>query len=134
MRDHRAPYLGDLETAVMEHVWKAGPSDVKAVHRLVGPPRRITHNTVQSTMERLYRKGLLAREKVSHAYVYSAALSRADYCARLVRDVVSTVTGSAAPATVLSAFVDLAERTGGDGLDRLERLIAERRAGAKEHP
>src|SRR5215208_3094824 len=100
MRDRRALYLGDLEAAVMEHVWEAGPSDVKAVHRLVGLPRQITHNTVQSTMERLYRKGLLAREKVSHAYVSSAALSRAEYCARLVHDVVPTVTGSAAPATV----------------------------------
>jgi predicted transcriptional regulator len=134
MADRRVPYLGDLETAVMEHIWKQGPSDVKAAHRAIGVRRRITHNTVQSTMERLFRKGLLAREKVSHAYVYSAALSRAEYGARLVHDVVTTVAGTASPTTVLSAFVDLAERTGEDGLLRLERLIAERRASGKERP
>ncbi|MFL5264280.1 MAG: BlaI/MecI/CopY family transcriptional regulator [Anaeromyxobacteraceae bacterium] len=134
MADRPLPHLGDLETAVMEHVWRHGAGDVKAVHRAVGVRRRITHNTVQSTMERLFRKGLLAREKVSHAYVYSAALSRVDYGARLVQDIVTTVAGSAAPATVLSAFVDLAERTGDDGLARLEKLIAERRASVKERP
>jgi predicted transcriptional regulator len=98
------------------------------------PCGRITLDTVQSTLERLFRKGLLAREKMSHAYVYSAALSRAEYGARLGHDVVTTFAGSATPATVLSAFVDLAERTGEDGLARLERLIAERRASGKERP
>ena len=134
MAERRIAHLGDLETAVMEHVWKEGPSDVMVAHCAIGIRRRITHNTVQSTMERLFRKHLLAREKVSHAYVYRAALSRAEYGARLVRDVVSVVAGSATPTTVLSAFVDLAERTGGDGLARLERLVAERRAGTKERP
>jgi predicted transcriptional regulator len=59
--------LGELESAVLERLWSAGPEDVKAVHQAVGARRGITLNTVQSTMERLYRKGLLARDKVSHA-------------------------------------------------------------------
>ena len=120
------PRLGDLETAVLEHVWAAGPSDVKAVQRAVGAPRRITLNTVQSAMERLFRKGLLAREKVSHAYVYSPRHTREELGARMVEEVVSRLLkGEAVP--VLEAFVDLAARTDEANLDRLERLIAERR-------
>lgn len=124
------PRLGDLEAAVLEHLWTAGPSDVKAVHRSVGAPRRITLNTVQSAMERLFRKGLLAREKVSHAYVYSPRHSREELGARVVQDVVARLLrGEAAP--VLAAFVDLAARTDEGNLDRLELLIAQRRKASR---
>lgn len=122
----RASALGELEAAVMGHVWDAGPSDVKAVHAQVGRTRGITLNTVQSTMERLSRKGLLDRRKVSHAYVYSASLSRESFGAGIVRDVVQRFLGGE-PAPLLAAFVDLAAREGDDELDRLERLIAAKR-------
>jgi predicted transcriptional regulator len=122
--------LGDLEAAVMEHVWASGPCDVKAVHRTLGARRRITLNTVQSTMERLFRKGLLAREKVSHAYVYSPRHTREELGARVVEEVVSRLLdGEAVP--VLAAFVDLAARSDAENLDRLERLIAEKRKAGR---
>jgi predicted transcriptional regulator len=114
--------LGDLETAVLEHVWTRGPCDVKAVHRTLGSRRGITLNTVQSTMERLFRKGLLSREKVSHAYVYSPRHTREEVVSRVLK-------GEAIP--VLEAFVDLAARTDEANLDRLELLIAERRKTAR---
>lgn len=110
----------------MEHLWEAGPGDVKAVHRVLGTRRRITLNTVQSTMERLYRKGLLDREKVSHAYVYRPRQSREQFGARVVEQVIEQVLGGdTEPA--FSAFVDLAARAGDDSLKRLEQLVAERR-------
>lgn len=110
----------------MDHVWSEGAAGVRAVHEVVGVPRRITLNTVQSTMERLYRKGLLAREKVSHAYIYRARVSREEFGAAVVSDVVRSVLGGKMGA-MLPAFVDLAARSGREELDRLERLIAERR-------
>ena len=108
-RRPRIPSLGELETAVLDQIWADGPSDVKRLHAAVGKRRRITLNTVQSTMERLWRKGLLDREKVSHAYVYSARFTRAELCARMVEQVVGDVL-QGEPATLLSAFVDLAAR------------------------
>jgi predicted transcriptional regulator len=127
----RIPSLGDLESAVLEHIWAGGPSDVKRLHAAVGKRRRITLNTVQSTMERLWRKGLLDREKVSHAYVYSARHTRAELCARMVEQVVGDVLRGE-PATLLSAFVDLAARADQGNLDRLETLIAKRRGGDRQ--
>src|SRR5262245_15903282 len=114
--------LGELEMAVMEHVWTTGPADVKAVHRAIGARRQITTNTVQSTMERLYRKGILAREKVSHAYVYSAARSREELTAAVVSDVVERLARGETDA-MLAAFVDVAARAGDSTLARLETLI-----------
>ncbi len=119
--------LGELERAVLEYVWAGGPADAKGVHRAVGARRQITLNTIQSTMDRLFKKGLLGREKVSHAFVYSAAVTREQYGTALVRSVVTSVLGPGAEP-MLSTFVELAEREGAEGLDRLEQLIAERRA------
>ena len=130
----RSLLLGDLEQAVMDRLWTGGPQDVKACHLAIGRRRKITLNTIQSTMERLYRKGLLRRDKVSHAYVYEAALSREGYGALLAREVVAAAVGSAAPASLLAAFVDLTERAGEDSLARMEQLIASRRGAPGESP
>jgi len=117
--------LGDLEAAVMEYVWKQQSADVKAAHQAIGLPRGITLNTVQSTMERLWRKGLLGRVKESHAYVYSARVSRGELGSSLIREVVTGImAGETGP--MLSAFVDLAARAGDDELRRLEAMVAER--------
>jgi predicted transcriptional regulator len=123
--------LGELERAVMEYVWSHGAADVKDVHRAIGTRRRITSNTVQSTLERLFRKGLMDREKVSHAYVYRAALTREAYGAAVVSSVVADVLGPDREA-MLSAFVDVTERTGGDALARLEEMIAARRRAERQ--
>lgn len=120
------PPLGDLEIAVLEDVWQHGAADAKTAHVRVGVRRAITVNTVQSTLERLYRKGLLAREKVSHAYSYRATVTRQELLERLVDSTVRRV--AAAPDAMLAAFVDLASRDGDEQLARLEGLIAARRA------
>jgi predicted transcriptional regulator len=126
MAPTRPPLLGELEAAVMDQLWSHGPVDVKTVHAAIGRKRRITLNTVQSTMERLHRKGLLDREKVSHAYVYNPRLSREAFGARVVEEVVSQVLGGETEP-MLAAFVDVAARAGAEQLERLEQLIAKHR-------
>lgn len=121
------PPLGDLEIAVLEDMWNFGPSDAKAVHARVGRTRSISLNTVQSTLERLFRKEFLEREKISHAYEYSASVSRQELVSKLVESTVRRVAGPQSEV-LLSAFVDLASRADDEQLNKLEELIARRRA------
>lgn len=123
------PPLGDLELTVLEDVWANAPTDAKGSHGRIGAQRAITVNTVQSTLERLYRKGLLMRDKVSHAYAYRPAVSRRELVGRLVESTIRRVAGNS-PDAMLAAFVDLASRAGDDHLALLEALIAERRAAS----
>ena len=118
--------VGELEAAVLEHLWSRGADSVKGVHQALGVRRGIKLNTVQSAMERLYRKELLAREKVSHAYVYRAGVTREQLSTRVIGEVVQQLSHGQ-PNVMLSAFVSLAEREGDDALAQLEALIAERR-------
>jgi predicted transcriptional regulator len=116
--------LGELETAVMEHLWARGAGDVKSVHHAL-KSRRITLNTVQSTLRRLFDKPLLRRDKVSHAHVYSPRLTRQEYQRRMLADVVGDVLRGEADAA-LAAFVELAAEVDEGHLRTLEQLIAAR--------
>ena len=122
----RPPLLGELESAVMNHLWTGGDGEAKSVHGALGKRRGITLNTIQSTLKRLYEKNLLARDKVSHAHVYRARVTREDFHRGLIGELVGGLLDQHADS-VVSAFVDLAERAGPETLDRLEAMIAERR-------
>lgn len=119
-------YLGDLEIAVLEYLWTHGDFDAKGVHNALGKARGISHNTIQSTLERLFKKRLLTRQKISHAYIYHAAVSRDELMSRLINNVVKTIS-KANTDSMLAAFVDIAAHTDESHLDRLEQLINEYR-------
>lgn len=119
--------LGELEMAVLEHLWLAKTGSAKGVHQNIGTQRGISPNTIQSTLDRLFKKQLLNREKVSHAYVYSPSVERGELMAQLIGDVVETLSGGKTDY-LLSAFVEFAARTDESNLDRLEQLIIQRRA------
>lgn len=110
----------------MEFVWSHGPAEVKKVHGVLGIARRIKPNTVQSTMERLFRKGLLSREKVSHAYVYSPRLSPQEVRAQIVEAVLARLVGDRADLR-LSTLIDVVERAGPLALRQFRRMLAARR-------
>lgn len=124
---HDPTNLGELEMALLEYLWKSEAREVKQAYQVVGKPRQITLNTVQSAMKRLWEKGLLDRHKEGHAYVYTARVDRRGLTEMMVSQLVDQVTGSQFEVA-LQAFVNLADRAGDDTLARLEQLVAARRA------
>jgi predicted transcriptional regulator len=120
------PQLGDVELAALEFLWQVTEADVGATHKAIGKRRGISPNTVGSALERLHKKRLVNRHKISHAFVYSPALGRDEYAARRV---VEAAGGQKAivEAGLLSAFVDLVADVDEAALDRLEDFIAQKR-------
>jgi predicted transcriptional regulator len=123
--------LGELEREVLEILWAEGPQNPAAVHERVGAPRGISVNTVSSALKRLVEKGLLAREKVSHAYVYRAVVTRAELQRSLIGAIASQF-GEENDSGFLAAFVDLAQAQGEETLRELEQMIAARLAGERK--
>jgi predicted transcriptional regulator len=70
-------HLGPLEMDVMEVVWKLGPSSVRDVVDQM--ERRLAYTTVMTTLDRLYKKGILDREMTDRAFLYCARLSREEW-------------------------------------------------------
>ena len=58
----------------MEAVWRDGELRVRDVHERF--QARLAYTTVMTTMDRLYKKGLLERRKEGRAFVYSARVTR----------------------------------------------------------
>jgi predicted transcriptional regulator len=79
-----------------------------------------------TTLDRLYKKGLLARTKNGLAFAYLPAMDRAEYQRRVVHAAVGPLLEQGGDA-VLAAFVDVAAGADSDNLAQLEKLIAARR-------
>lgn len=80
--------FGDLEAVVMEVLWsRAEPSTVRNVHHELVAKRQIAYTTVMSTMDNLFRKGWLEREKIGLAYSYRPVMTREEHSAQLMRTV-----------------------------------------------
>lgn len=115
--------LGELELEVLEFLWTHGEANAKTVHDRMKDTRQNTHNTIQSTLERLYKKGLLERRKVAHFFLYQCRYSRTDILARKISDLADELAGGETRA-MLAAFVEFTSRLDGPQVRELEAMIA----------
>src|SRR5262245_39374175 len=73
----RAGLLGPLEWKVLEALWS---SDAPASVRDLTPQfPEIAYTTLMTTLDRLYRKGVLERVKQGRAFFYQTKLSRSEF-------------------------------------------------------
>jgi len=116
--------LGKLEQRVMAIVWNGDALTVRDVMTRIDDEPAYT--TVMTTLDRLFKKGLLGRDKDGTAFVYRAAMSRDEYHHAVVEEAVGDLLEKAT-GPVLAAFVDAAAKLDEDNLQRLEQLIATHR-------
>lgn len=119
-----ASLFGALELRVLDVLWEhAGEVAVRDV--LPYFPNA-AYTTVMTTMERLFRKGVLERRKAGRAFLYRPAQSREELESRvIVRTLEPLLNGNAEP--VLSCLVEEVSRHDEKLLDELERLVREKR-------
>ena len=123
--------LGSLEVAVMEVLWKHYECAVRdVVDRLERP---LAYTTVMTTLDRLYKKGLLNRRKSERAFVYSARLSRTEWEHKRAGDFVAGFLTSPQPGRdlLISCLVEAVGQHDERLLDELEKKIQERRKELK---
>ncbi len=117
--------LGGLESAVMEILWAKPSQTVIEVEERLRQKREIAHTTVLTTMDRLYRKGYLNREKQAKAFVYAPRYTRKEFERTMAQEVLGALIGQSTE-TAVSTFVDLISDDPG-ALEQLEAKIREKR-------
>lgn len=119
--------LGKLEAEVMNLLWQHPNQTVLEVEDRLRRKRDIAHTTVLTTLDRMYQKGYLLREKQGKAFVYAPRYTREEFDRGMAQEVLGALIGGLGEP-VLSTFVDL---VGEDStkLDRLEELIRQKRQG-----
>ena len=120
-------HLGALEREVMGVVWKAGEINVRDACDLL--ESAVAYTTVMTTMDRLFKKRLLARRKVGRAFLYTAAATRDEMEGAVATELVQSLLQShgGEPLPILSSLVDAVSDRDRALLDELERLIREKR-------
>ncbi|MDC3190073.1 BlaI/MecI/CopY family transcriptional regulator [Pseudoalteromonas elyakovii] len=118
--------LGELEKLVLQYLWNAKEADAKQVHSVLGERRGNSLNTIQSTLERLFKKELLTRTKQGHAYVYRAKVDREGLIAQLITNVTSDFVEQG-EHSLIAAFSSASAHLNDAQLDKLEQLIEQQR-------
>jgi len=119
--------LGPLEISVMETLWRRGESTVRDVGDQL--ERQLAYTTVMTTLDRLYKKGLLNRRKSQRAFYYSTRMSRTEWERKRATDLVAGFLSRPEPARelLISCLVEAVGQHDEALLDELERKIRLRR-------
>jgi predicted transcriptional regulator len=121
--------LGELETSVMELLWREAGLTVNQVEERLQRRRQIAHTTVLTTLDRMHRKGYLTREKKGKAFVYAPRYTRDEFDRGLAQEVLGALLGGLGEP-VLSTFIELVGEDEAK-LERLEELIRRKREEKK---
>lgn len=119
--------LGPLEMQVMEVVWHVGRCSVRDVVEKLDS--KLAYTTVMTTLDRLFKKGLLAREKEERAFLYSPAFSSEEWERRRAGDLVAGFLSGPQPSRdlLLSSLVEAVGQHDAVLLDELEAKIRKKR-------
>jgi predicted transcriptional regulator len=119
--------LGALELELMELLWSRGESSVREVVRQLSRP--LAYTTVMTTLDRLFKKGLLDRHKSDRAFLYSPHLSRQEWERQRAGSLVAGFLAGPSPSRelLLSCLLDAVGEHDARLLDELEKKIRSRR-------
>jgi len=124
--------LGELEKKTLIEVRRLGETNVTRLNDAIGGAYAYT--TVMTTLDRLFKKGLLNRRKEGRAFFYSAKYSLEEMERGMAEDIIGrlfeTSTGRVEP--VLACIVDSVSERDMILLDELERLVKEKRLELNE--
>jgi predicted transcriptional regulator len=123
----RSLALGSLEFQLMEILWTRGESSVRDVVPQLSRP--LAYTTVMTTLDRLFKKGLLDRHKSDRAFVYSPLFSRQEWERRRAGNLVAGFLSGPHPSRelLLSCLLEAVGEHDATLLDDLEKKIRSRR-------
>jgi predicted transcriptional regulator len=121
-------HLGKLESELMERLWDRTEISVRDLHGEIGG--RLAYTTIMTTLDRLYKKGLLNRKKAGKAFLYAPVMSREEYRDRQTEHLLNLVLQDNQDSNaVLSCFINVVSESDQKMLDKLDELVkAKRRA------
>ena len=127
MAPKKVPAPTDSELAILNVLWRRGPSTVREVWSELG--EKSGYTTVLKFLQIMLEKRLVKRDARVMTHVYSAALAEADTKGGLVRSLVAQAFGGSTGELVLRALRD--EALPADELRAIRELIEQAERGAK---
>ena len=115
--------LGALQAAVLEDLWTAGESPIRAVaERLEARGAKLAYTTVMTVMVRLHARGLLVRRREGRRDLYRAAVDREELASALSREAVDRLIEAHGDDAV-AAFISRMRESDAAALARLRKAL-----------
>jgi predicted transcriptional regulator len=121
--------LGPLEKRVLEYLWEgSGRMCVREIRDRHFP--QTPYTTLMTTLDRLFRKGILSRTKVGRAFFYTPRLTRTELESELATEALRNALNRDVPTLqpLLSALIQIIGDRDKRLLDELEILVRAQRA------
>jgi predicted transcriptional regulator len=117
--------IGPLEERVLDLLWRVrGERSVRDVRDELGDG--LAYTTVMTTLDRLYKKGLLERRREGRAYRYATRTSREALAAGGLQRWLARLLSGAPARPLLASFVDAVGEHDRALLSELERLVRDK--------
>ncbi len=117
--------LGELEAAVLGSVVRLGKASSRQVADDLEPSRGLAYTTISTTLDRLYKKGVLARDEAvgrgGSRYIYRLH-SEDKVKGKIVKGFVDRLVTAFGP-TIISTLSDYMEEVPKDQLKKLEEKV-----------
>jgi predicted transcriptional regulator len=126
----RKASLGEQELELLRYVTEYAPVTVSEVVEGYGEQTRLSRSTIKTMMERLHKKGFLARELEDGSFHYVSAMPKSDLLQSLVSNFVEkTLAGSLSP---FIAYLAKGKEVSDQEFAELEELVAKLGSKRKE--
>jgi predicted transcriptional regulator len=120
--------LGRLESTIMDILWTKGPMKGRDLHLEIRNEKDIAYTTTLTVLDRLSKKGFINKDRSSGTIIFSTKLSKEVYQGTVAENLVQKAFEMSSDLAI-AAFADLFPRMPKKDLDRLEKLLEEKKNG-----
>ncbi len=120
------PRPTDAELAILQVLWRQGPSSVREVHEALDRGD-VRYTTTLKIMQVMAEKGLVERDEANRSHVYSATIEEVPTQRRLLSDFLDKAFGGSAGKLVMQALA--AGDLSAEELKGIRKLLKEKGAG-----
>lgn len=111
----------DSELEILNYLWQAGPSTVRAVHDALSATKDVGYTTTLKLMQIMHDKGLLYRTEQGRSHIYVALLGKEETQQNLLGKLVETAFQGSAAQMVMQALGN--HSTSKEELDEIRALL-----------
>jgi predicted transcriptional regulator len=92
------------ELAILQILWKDGPSSVRHIHEKLSEEKEVVYTTILKTMQVMSERGMLRRTAKGRKHIYQAAVDQDDTQDELLDRFLDKTFGGSASKLVLKAL------------------------------
>ena len=121
----------ELERPLMDILWTKGSMKGRDLFLEFHKKKDIAYTTALTVLDRLSKKGFIKKDRESGTILFTPSISRDAYENSVTKNLVQKAF-EVSPDLAVSAFADVFSRMPKKDIDRLEKLIKEKKNGENQ--